>query len=206
MGLTVKENQVIIPAGRHLALCYGVVDLGSQPNKFEPGKFDRRVKIFFELSDLIVQFIEGESGRPAGVSKEYNPSLTISTELRKHLESWRGKEFTIEERKGFDLFKILGKPAMLEVYHKQQNKGGIWVEIQQIYTAPKGSLPPQFNETLKFSFEDYQKESTPESFLKLPENLQKRIAQSREWSQLPSNLRPTLDFVQAEEVNEEEIF
>lgn len=206
MGLTVRENQFIIPAGRHLAVCYGVVDLGSQPNKFESGKFDRKVKIFFELSDLIMEFIEGSQSRPAGVSKEYNPSLTISTELRKHLESWQGKEFSIEERRGFDLFRILGKPAMLEVYHKQQSKGGIWVEIQQIYRAGKGVLPLQFNETLKFSFEDYEKESDAKSFLKLPENLQKRIVQSKEWGLLPDYLRPTLDFVQDQEVNEEVIF
>lgn len=200
MGLTVKETGFIVPPGRHLALCYGVVDLGSQPNRFEPNKSEKKVKILFELSDLIIQFIEGADKRPAAVSKEYTKSLSLSAELRQHLESWRGNKFTEIQLKGFDLYNILGKPCMLEVFHKPQAKGGFWVEIKQIYTAPKGNTPPQFNETMKFSFEEY----SIESFLKLPDYLQKKVSQSEEYRDLPSELKPILDSQNTENYSSEE--
>ncbi len=201
MGLTVKENGFIVPAGRHLAVCYGVVDLGTQPNRFEPGRTEKKVKLLFELSDLIIQFIEGAEKRPAAVSKEYTKSLSLSAELRQHLESWRGNKFTEIQLKGFDLYNIIGKPCMLEVYHKpQKNKGGFWVEIQRIYTAPKGSTPPQFNETIKFSFEEY----SPESFLNLPEYLHKKVMQAEEYRDLPQELKPILES-DSNEIDPEEV-
>ena len=103
--------------------------------------------------------------------------------------------------KGFDLYNIIGKPCMLEVYHKpQKNKGGFWVEIQRIYTAPKGSTPPQFNETIKFSFEEY----SPESFLNLPEYLQKKVMQAEEYRDLPQELKPILES-DSNEIDPEEV-
>ena len=58
-----------------------------------------------------------EDGRPFAVSKTYTASLFEAAALRKDLESWRGKSFTEEELGGFDISKLLGCTARIEVGH-----------------------------------------------------------------------------------------
>ncbi|GEM_PF-4521665 len=43
-------------------------------------------------------------------------------ELRRDLENWRGRPFTREELRGFDLFKVLGTACQLMVTHTSQGE------------------------------------------------------------------------------------
>lgn len=110
-----------IPAGPHLALCTMVADIGMQEGF--SGKPQRKVYLRFEVPDERVEFerdgskVEG----PAIIGKMYTLSLSEKANLRRDLENWRGRTFTPEELKGFDISKLLGKPCQLAITHEQKD-------------------------------------------------------------------------------------
>jgi hypothetical protein len=97
------------------------------------------------------------------------------------LESWRGAALTKAERDGFDLERLLGVWAMVNVTESQGQDGNAYTNIETINPVPaqikKSGLPEAHNETLLYSIQD----STPADFAKLSENLQKTIQKSPEW-------------------------
>ena len=109
-----------IPQGAHLAICTMVVDLGMQEGF--SGKPQRKVYLLFEVPDERVEFtrdgaqVEG----PAIIGKTYTLSLSEKANLRKDLESWRGKSFTADELAGFDISKLLGVPCQIGVTHDKK--------------------------------------------------------------------------------------
>ena len=123
MALTAKSSGGgdfdIAPAGNHVAICYGVVDLGEHEQEWQ-GKVSlkHRVRISWELCDELMS-----DGRPFSISKEYTLSLNEKATLRHDLESWRGRPFTDAELAGFDIFVLLGKPCMVNVVHKPKRDG-----------------------------------------------------------------------------------
>ena len=55
------------------------------------------------------------------LSKQYTCSLSDTASLRKDLDSWRGRRFTDEELKGFDLRNIVGVPCQLSITNEERN-------------------------------------------------------------------------------------
>lgn len=149
MGLMAKkpENEFeIAPQGNHVATCYQVIDLGFQESNWQ-GNISWKHKVFvnFELSNEKMK-----DGRPFSVGARYTLSLHEKAELRKALESWRGRGFTEQELEGFDLFNILDKPAMVNVQH---NEG--YANIAAVTPLPKGmEAPKKENETIFYSLDD----------------------------------------------------
>lgn len=126
MGLTAtgsnKEFKPV-PEGNHMARCYRVIDLGTQDVEFqgEP-KLMHKVLIAWELSgeaDDGTQ-LQTDKGDPMTVSKQYTLSLSKKANLRADLESWRGKAFTDDELKGFDIGQLLGAYCMVTVKHDKK--------------------------------------------------------------------------------------
>jgi hypothetical protein len=103
------------PAGTHRATCYMVVDLGTQETSFN-GVADEKDQILlaWELADEVMA-----DGRPFTLNRIFTLSLHQQSALRPFLESWRGRAFTEEEAKGFDVAKLIGVPAQLVVVHKE---------------------------------------------------------------------------------------
>lgn len=153
MGLMAKkpENDFeIAPQGNHVATCYQVIDLGFQESNWQ-GNISWKHKVFvnFELSNEKMQ-----DGRPFSVGARYTLSLHEKAELRKALESWRGRGFTEQELEGFDLFNILDKPAMVNVQHNESN-GNTYANISAITPLPKGmDVPKRENELIQYSLDD----------------------------------------------------
>ena len=106
------------PEGNHLAVCVGVIDLGTQYSKFYD-TWKPKVMIQWELSDELMG-----DGRPFVISRRFTLSLHENAGLRKILNSWRGRPFTPEEAAGFDIAKVLGKPGMVNVVHEPKEGGG----------------------------------------------------------------------------------
>ena len=158
----------LAPAGNHLAVCYCVCDLGYHLNNY--GNQQRKVRISWELPNELMK-----DGRPFSVSKRYTLSLSEKAALRSDLESWRGKPFTAEELKGFDVFAILGKSCMLNVIHEPSQDGKkTYANIASVASLPKG-MPPiaaPSNEFIKFAIGD----NTSMQFDKLPDWLQKMVS------------------------------
>lgn len=169
MSLLAKANEgnfEIAPAGTHVAICRAVVDMGLQEVNWQGNaKMVHKVWIAWELSDELM-----EDGRPFQVSNRYTLSLGSKAKLREHLDAWRGKKFTEEELKGFDLFNVLGAPCMITVTHSDGEK--VYANVAAVTAMPKGMPKPELhNELLKFSLEEY----SADEFEKLPDWLQEKV-------------------------------
>src|SRR3954469_11274718 len=102
-----------VPSGVHIGRCYSLIDLGTQRTEGQYGvKMQHKVRIGWEL------FGEDENGQPLVVdmdgtempmtiSKSYTVSLHEKAGLRKDLSAWRGRDFTEDEAKAFDISKLL---------------------------------------------------------------------------------------------------
>ena len=115
MSLTIKSSGDFetLDKGRYAAICYQIVDMGTTNQEYE-GKVSKKkqVRITFETTSEMMA-----DGRPFSVSQTYTASLSTMASLRKHLESWRNKNFTEEEEAGFDISNLLGCSADVEVGH-----------------------------------------------------------------------------------------
>lgn len=165
--------------GNHVARCVGMIDLGTQEQTYE-GKtsYARKIVLRFELPNELMQ--DGDyAGKPFLVSKFYTASLSEKANLRRDLESWRGRPFTAQELAGFDSKNVLDKPCMVNVVHTEKGKA----KVTSVTPIPKGmQVPPRVNDLLYFSLE--RDEFKPEVFDKLHDYYKGQITQSPEWAEL----------------------
>jgi hypothetical protein len=138
MALIASENEQIhekCPAGQHSAVCIAVYDIGNQTLSYmgETKELHQCI-ICFELNKRMK---EGDNaGKRFVMSKTFTLSLYDKSNLRKALETWRGKKFTEQELKGFDIEVLIGVLCQIQVMHEEKN-GKTYVNIQNISTLPK---------------------------------------------------------------------
>lgn len=181
-----NSNFIPVPTGMHLARCYRIVDLGTQKSEYMGN-----VK---QLHKMMLQFeVHGEDaegnptntakGDPMTVSKNFTVTLAEKSTLRKDLQSWRGRDFTPEELRGFELKNVLGQWAMITVV-ETENNGNTYTNISNINPVPaaikKNGLPEGKNELKIFSID----EPDMELFESFSDNLKNKIRQSPEWERL----------------------
>jgi len=195
MGLTAKENgeskQRILPeTGIHLARCIQVIDLGTVYNEMYE-KNVHKIRIAWELPNLEHVFDESKGSQSFIVGKEYTLSLAEKANLRKDLAGWRSRDFTEKELAGFDVFDVLGHPCMVNLIHKTSAKGKQYEYVDAVTPPMKGlQIPDQKNSSLTLSFEDAEKDldTFNHSMGLLPNFLQDRIKESKEWDILMANI------------------
>ncbi len=169
------------PAGNHLAICYAVIDLGTQhQDAFQwegatiVAKDVPQVLFMWELPNEMVD-VDGQQ-QPAVISQFYNAYFSEKAKLRLHLEAWRGRAFTAEELNGFDIGNVVGKPCMLNVIHNEKGKA----KITSVSALPKGmNVPELFNKSFTFDLSEYNQEV----FDNISEGIQRIIKRSAEWQQ-----------------------
>ena len=173
----------LVPAGTHMALCFGIVDLGTQVYSYQgEQKQARQCRIMWELhgEDADGQPLTLEDGRPLSLSQRYTLSLAEKAKLRKTLISWRGREFTAQELRGFDLRTIIGAPCMLTVTHASKGDK-TFANVDTVTAVPaalkKLGLPELVNKRIYFSFGYFNQDE----FDVLSEGLKRMIIQSPEW-------------------------
>ena len=161
------------PAGAHVAVCYRVVDLGTQETKFKGEvKTKHLVLIGWELPDEPMQ-----DGRPFTVSKRYTLSSSPKSTLRKDIESWRGKPFDDAEFGSFDLGKLIGAGCMLNIVHDDRGEH-TYANVATIMRLPKGTKAPEpKNERFYFSLDDFNQYD----FAKMTDRMKEMIAKSPEY-------------------------
>lgn len=116
------------PSGLHPAKCIDVVDLGivQTPFKNERSglqKSQHQIAIVYQLhvEDDEGNILLRSDGKPYRLSRFYNLTLNEQANLRKDLESWRGKTFTDEDlANGFDVEKLIGVACQLNVLTEQK--------------------------------------------------------------------------------------
>ena len=128
------------PSGSYLARCVRLIDLGTQTTDFQGEvKTARKMLMAFEILDADTRRDDGE---PHVLSKRYTLSLHEKSALRKDLASWRGRDFTPEELRGFDLRSILGKDAFLSVIEAVKGDR-VYANVGSIMRPPRGMAPPE---------------------------------------------------------------
>lgn len=163
MSLTVKESTKVdrdpIPTGLHHAVCYGLIDIGTQPAF---GSFPSRPKVLFmwELPGETIEFEkDGVTQKlPRAISQKYTASLSDRGNLRPMLEAWRGRPFTAEELAGFDLKNVVGANCFIGVVHKLgkgKNAGKTYAEVDSVNPLPKGMVKVKpVNPLITFSMDE----------------------------------------------------
>lgn len=182
---------ILAPVGNHIARCFAMIDLGTSADTFQgKTKIARKVLIKWELPNALHVFKEGEPAKPFSVQKEFTVFMNDKANLRKALESWRGKPFTDEEAKSFDITKVLGAPCMLNVIEKLAASGNTYNDITSVSPIPKGpdgktlmfEVPAQVNPMFEFSFEQF----SAEKMATLPDWIQNKIKASNEYKSIQS--------------------
>jgi hypothetical protein len=175
-----------VPAGVYIGLCYSLIDLGTQFSSGQYGeKFQHKIRIGWEL------FGEDEQGNPLTIdvdgkempmtiSKSYTMSLGEKANLRKDLAAWRGKDFTDEEAKAFDISKLVGAYCMVNVTTSETN-GKTYSNVGGLTPLPaalKNNKPAAVHAVVKFDLD------APDMkvFDTFHEKLQEAIKKSPEWA------------------------
>ena len=134
MPLVIKENEAhfeVAPPGLHQAVCVDVIDLGMVDGKFGP---KRKLKLVFQLKS------KNKVGERFQARASYTQSLFEGSNLRRDLESWRGRAFTDEERKAFDVERLIGKNCQLSLKHGiSRSTGRTYGQITVILPPVKGA-------------------------------------------------------------------
>lgn len=184
MGITAKNNSTtfeLTPAGNHIARCYAMVQIGTVKEEFKGEvKNLHKVRITWELPLELHIFNQEKGEQPFSISKEYTLSMHEKAVLRADLSSWRGKAFTDDEAKAFDITKLLGVPCFLNVVHKVSKNGNVYAHVAAITPLPKGtSCPSQVNDSFVFSYEEFD----DNKFNSLPQYLKDRMVNTQEYLQ-----------------------
>lgn len=123
------------PEGPVAAVCVDVVDLGLRPESYDGGPPEAKDKTAFIFRTAEVR----DDGKPWEVGIEMTTSLGKKSNMRRVLESWRGKPYTDEETKkqGIPLDKLTGVPALLTIAHQTSAKGNTYAKIMAVGPLPK---------------------------------------------------------------------
>lgn len=129
------------PEGQFAAVCVDVVDLGVIETHWQGQiKHKHKIEIFFFCGE----WKDGEDGKkqPLFVRERFTLSLNDKGNLKKFLEAWRGRQFTKEEEEGFDIEKLIGAPAVVQVVHREDN-GNTYANILSAMRILKGMDFPE---------------------------------------------------------------
>ena len=174
-----KTGYEIVPSGTHIARCYSMIHIGTIEEEYMGEKKDRnKVRLGFEIPSEMRTF--GDKEMPMSISKEYTLTMFEKGNLRKDLESWRGKGFSDAEANSFDITKLLGVPCMISVVHKTSKKGTEYALISTISPLMKGSkCPNMYNKEFQFNYNDNYDSSWLDN--ECPEYLATQIKNSQEY-------------------------
>jgi hypothetical protein len=177
-----------VPPGAYIGRCYSLVDLGTQLTSGQFGeKLQHKIRIGWEL------FGEDEQGEPLTVdvdgkmmpltiTKRYTVSLHEKAGLRRDLAAWRGKDFTDEEAKGFDVAKLIGAYCMVNATQSETN-GKTYTNVAGLTPLPgalRNAKPAAVHDNVIFDLD----KPDMEVFSTFHEKLQEAIKKTPEWAKL----------------------
>jgi len=129
--------------GQHAMFCVDVVNLGINVEQF--GDQEPR-----EVAKVALVFASGETQRATGkpdeltlVTTEMTLSANEKSNLRKFMESWRGKSYTPEQAAdGLPITKLYGQGALVSIEHVTTSKGRRFAKVASIAPLPKAMALP----------------------------------------------------------------
>lgn len=128
------------PEGQFAAKCIDVIDHGMVERTWK-GKTKQQHRIS-------LRFWAGQHGKdgdgkdvPLWIEAWFTLSLAENSALRPFLQSWRGRPFTSEELKGFNVAKLVNATALIQVSHNR-TATRTYANIDSIMRLPPGMEPP----------------------------------------------------------------
>lgn len=176
----------LIEPGNYVARCYKMIQIGTVHEVINGvEKKLHKVRIGWELPTEMKVFKEENGEEPMIIDKEYTLSMSEKANLRLALKSWRGKDFTEDEARAFDITVLIGAPCMLNIIHKPSKDGTRhFEEIAGITRVPKGlDIPSPINTPKILSFDDFNFEL----FDSLPDFIKDKIKSSEEYREMMSD-------------------
>ena len=188
MSLIAKEsvsNFKPVPPGMHLARCFKIIDLGTQRSEWNGEVKDRHmVMLQWEVhsEDEAGNPLITPNGEPMSISKNYANTLSPKSSLRLHLSSWRGRDFTSEELRGFELKNVLGVWCMVTVKASLGKDGKEYTNVDSVNPVPAAIKAAGF--PVPFSKPEMFDLSKPDMavFGNLNERLKAKIMAAPEWN------------------------
>jgi len=200
MAIYMPEEKAfeLLPAGSHVAVCYRVVDLGTQSGQYGPRP---RVLFSWEVPDEPMA-----DGRPFTISRPYTLSSSPKSSLRPDVEGWRGRGLTSSEFGHFDLSELLGTTCLIGIKHETRENGRTYANVVSVMRRPKAvaeRMSPT-NEAIGFSLAD--RPFRQFEYEQLPEWIRVTIAWSPEYAaamapqpQVSANVKRRLKSILADE-------
>lgn len=177
-----------VPPGAYIGRCYSLVDLGTQLSSGQFGeKMQHKIRIGWELfgedeqGEPLTIDIDGKE-MPLTITKSYTVSLHEKSGLRRDLAAWRGKDFTDEEAKGFDVQKLLGAYCMVNATQSETN-GKTYTNVAGLTPLPgalKNAKPAPVHTNVVFDLDKPDMAVFDTFHDKLKESIQK----TPEWAKL----------------------
>lgn len=187
-----------VPSGAYIGRCYSLIDLGTQKTDGQFGvKLNHKIKISWELfgdddqgNPLTVE-VDGVQ-MPMTISKNYTVSLHEKANLRKELAAWRGRDFTEEEAKAFDVSKLIGAYCMVNVTTSETN-GKTYSNVAGLTPIPsalKNNKPAAVHKNIIFDLDN----PDMNIFNSFYDKLKEQIQLSPEWCEKNGNpIPPSFD-------------
>jgi hypothetical protein len=179
------------PPGMHLARCYRIVDLGTQKSEYMGEiKYLHKIMLGWEIhgADENGKALKMNDGRPFAIFKNYTLAWSEKANLRIDLQAWRGKAFTQEEMRKFDLQNILGAWCMLNIIERQGQNGNTYSNVSSVTPVPsvikQSGLPQAINKNEMFNLQ----KPDMAIFETFSENLKTKITSSPEWEKLQKKI------------------
>jgi hypothetical protein len=161
-----------VEPGTHIARCVSIIGIGTHEREWQGVKrLSSELVITWELPFELM-----DDGRPFVISAFYTRSLHEKSNLRHALKNWRGRDFTPEELRGFELRNVLDKGC--QVVCAENDKGK--VRVTSVAGMPKGTaLPNRVNDLKYFDPEEWD----DESFNSLSDGMKKLLYDSFEYAE-----------------------
>jgi hypothetical protein len=175
-----NNNSVKIPAGTYLARCIQMIEIGTVPETFKGTgvtKMLKKCRIVWEIYD---DELVSEDGKVPTIGADYTLSMYEKANLRKMVESWRGKSLTEEESLLFDVTILVGATCQLTIKDKTVNEK-TYMEIAGVTKLMKNvKCPNAVNELEVISYDNFD----VKKFEKLPNWIKVKMEKSLEYKAL----------------------
>lgn len=129
------------PEGQFVAQCVDVIDLGEKVEDYlgQPKKLSHKCALVFRTGEQ-----NPETNDLIDIAGEYTVSMSEKANLRRILETWRGKAYSEDELEEVPLEKLEGNWAMIQVDQKTSSNNRKYARIISVTPVPKqmrGHLP-----------------------------------------------------------------
>lgn len=178
------SSRTPVPAGLHQAICFAVVDIGTQSFAFKGKAQEKRcIRIGWQIPSIRRQFVNNSGTLMDVASSIWSQKITLSmfkkSKLRPLIENWIGKPFkTDEDAWNFEFDSLCGVHAQCQVQvgHEEADSGEVYERVMNVLPPAKGQLEKREGDSIQFHIENL--EAIPRD---LPPFIDKNIRESAEF-------------------------